>query len=475
MSLPLVMTAAGPVPATPAELDNQLIALVTAAQPGYTANLPGSMIEDISSTDVFAILLCDQAQVDLINALTPYGANAFILAAQGATYGITVGAEVNTSVEIVFSGSSDTYGFEIPIGFTVSDGNYQYVAQGSGIVSNTGSSLPILFVALLSGSWTVPQNTVTQIDTSLPATITTLTCTNPLAGIPSSGAETEESYRARVLDAGLVEAQGTPTYMKTLIKAVPGVQARLVSIVKNTSTWSIMVGGGDQYQVAQAIFEGIGGGLPILAGSTLSPTAITKANPGVVTTNVNHGYTGTPTVTFNSVGGMTQLNGNSYVATPISPNSFSIAVDTTGFTTFTSGGVITPNLRNQSVSINDYPDTYTVPFIVPLQELVTISLTWNTTATNLISDDAVAAAGSAALVSYVNSIGAGQPMNQFEMDTVFQVAIASIVPPDLLTRLVWVITINGLSVSVTSGTGLYAADLQSYLYCTSANVTIVRG
>jgi hypothetical protein len=53
---------------------------VAAEVPDYTANLPGSLIEDISSTDVQALATIDQARVDAINSFSPYGANAFALA-----------------------------------------------------------------------------------------------------------------------------------------------------------------------------------------------------------------------------------------------------------------------------------------------------------------------------------------------------------------------------------------------------------
>ena len=57
-----------------------LVALVASENPDYTANLPGSLIEDIASTDVGALTGIDQARVDAINSVTPYGANAFVLA-----------------------------------------------------------------------------------------------------------------------------------------------------------------------------------------------------------------------------------------------------------------------------------------------------------------------------------------------------------------------------------------------------------
>jgi hypothetical protein len=78
-TIDIVLGPAGMVPAVPAEVHAQLLANVAATNPGYTANLPGTLIEDISSTDVAAILLCNSALVELVNSVTPYGANQFIL------------------------------------------------------------------------------------------------------------------------------------------------------------------------------------------------------------------------------------------------------------------------------------------------------------------------------------------------------------------------------------------------------------
>jgi len=73
--------------------------------------------------------------------------------------------------------------------------------------------------------------------------------------------------------------------------------------------------------------------------------AITKANPGQVTSN-NHGLSNGDMVTFTNVQGMLQLNGNTYTITKIDANNFTIGIDTSGggFGTFILGtGVYTTN------------------------------------------------------------------------------------------------------------------------------------
>lgn len=472
VDIPIILTAAGLQPQSPATLRAQLVALVAASNPGYTANLPGSLIEDIASTDVGAITLCDTALVELVNSLTPFGANAFILNQLGNIYGVVAGTASNTSVFVVFTG---TVGFFIPIGFTVSDGTFQYTVQDGGSVGSDGQSPPLFCVATVTGSWAIPPGTVVNIVTSVPSPVT-LSCANPASGIPGGQKQTEEAYRTSVLQAGLASTQGMTRYLKTLLNNVAGVQARLVSVVQiNGGGWEVIVGGGDPYAVATAIFQGLFD-ITTLVGSTTRITGITKANPGVVTTNLNHGLTDAEADVFiTGVLGMTAANGGPYTVHVLTENTFSFGVDTTGFGTWTSGGVVTPNFRNISVAVVDPPNTYNITFVNPPQQNVVIDLVWNTTAVNFVSPLVVQNLGTQALVDYVNALPVGAPMILFELQTIFQEAIASALPPDLLTRMVFTVFINGVSTPPETGTGIIAGDPESFFFTIPTSITIIQG
>jgi hypothetical protein len=466
----IVVTAAGAQPTPPAALLAQLLALVAATNPGYTANLPGSLIEDISSTDVGALTLIDASAVDTINSLNPFGANLFLLYQLGEKiYGVQQGQSTNTSVYCVFSGS---VGFPIAVGFTVSDGLHQYTVQDGGIIGSGGSSAPLFCLATVAGSWAVPASTVTQLITSVPDTIS-LSVTNPEAGLPGAGTQTEASYRSQVLQAGLAASQGMTRYLKTLLGNVLGVQPRLVSARQITGGgWEIIVGGGDPYEVAYAIFEALFD-ISTLKGSVISVVGVTRANPGVVTTDLNHGYTTGQTIQIAN-SNPTNYNG-SYTATVLTEKTFSIGTDTTGFPAYVGDAFVTPNSRNLSVTINDYPDVYTIPIVIPPQQSVAISLTWNTTSTNAINPTAVSQLGSQAISDYVNSIAVGVPINLFELQTVFQVAVANLIPTVQLTRMVFSVSINGVGVAPESGTGIIAGDPESYFLTTPDTITITQG
>lgn len=73
-----------------------------------------------------------------------------------------------------------------------------------------------------------------------------------------------------------------------------------------------------------------------LASANIS--GITQANPGVVTTSAAHGYTTGDRIWLSGIGGMTALNNTLVDITVTDPDKFSIGIDTTGMTAYTSGG-----------------------------------------------------------------------------------------------------------------------------------------
>jgi hypothetical protein len=470
--LPITISAAGATPTPPATLRANLVAGVVATNPDYTANLPGTLIEDIASTDVYAIGTCDSALVETINSITPFGANAFVLAQLGTMLGLTPGTPTNTSVLVVFSGPA---GLAIPTGFTVSDGSYQYVVQApGGIIESAGSSAPLYAIAVLSGSWPVPSGTVNQLVTSPPPNLSpALTVSNPTSGTPSNSAETEASYRARVLQANLAASQGMPRYLKTLLMNVPGVQTQLVSVQQQIGGgWSVICGGGDPYAVAFVIWIALFD-VSTLTGAVLSVVAATKANPGVIETSIDHNFaTGQDVVIADS--NPTQWNG-SYSITVVDETHFSIGVDTSGFSTYIGSGVVTPVLRDVAVSINDYPDTYLIAYINPPQQSVALTVTWNTTSTNSVSAAAISQLATPAIVAYINSITVGQPINLLEIYAAFQGAVANVLSPQLVTRLVVSVSINGVGVSPSSGTQIIVGDPSSYFFTDAGLVTVLQG
>ena len=86
--------------------------------------------------------------------------------------------------------------------------------------------------------------------------------------------------------------------------------------------------------------------LQVLNSSAKTITAATKANPGVFTSN-SHGFSNGDEVFVDSLGCMTEVNGRNYLIANSSTNTFSLQdlfgndINTTSFTTYTSGGTAT--------------------------------------------------------------------------------------------------------------------------------------
>src|SRR5581483_3875358 len=201
--IPVIMTAAGAQPTPPATLLADLIQIVLATNSGYTANLPGSLVEDVSSTEVAGLAVADSARVETINSISPNGANLFILSQLGQVYigpGAAPAPPSNTSVEVTFTAldpntSAPLSGYVVTMGFVVSDGTYQYIAQDNGVTNSSGQ-VTVFCVSPTTGSWAVPTNSVTTIVTSVPSTVS-LSCANPTPGTSGAAAETAEQYLAR--------------------------------------------------------------------------------------------------------------------------------------------------------------------------------------------------------------------------------------------------------------------------------------
>ncbi len=469
MSLPTILTKDGLQPQSPASLLAQLIADVAAISPGYTANLPGSLISDISQTDVGAMVICDSARVELVNSLTPYGANEFILNQLGQIYGVRINELTNTSAYVVFSGPA---GFIIDKGFTVSDGTHQYLVKDGGIIGAGGTTSPLFVSAKQAGSWAVPINTITQLVTSIPLPLV-VTVTNPANGIPSTGIETPESYRSRVLQAGIAASMGMGSYLKTLLKNVTGVLPNLVSVVQQPGPaggWEVIVGGGDPYEVAYAIYTGLFD-ISTLVGSQLAVSGITNANPGVVTTNLAHGLSSGNVIALTGIVGMTELNGVSLTITVLTPYTFSIGVNTSGYSIYISGGEITPNPRNVTVSIKDFPDTYSVTFVNPPQEVVTAVFDWSSTSPNYVDPVTVAALNASAQVAYIDALAVGQPMNTLQMKQVFLEVLPTSIPAYSISVLNVAVYINGVLTPPDAGTGIIQGDPEGYFYAVTSGIT----
>lgn len=82
-------------------------------------------------------------------------------------------------------------------------------------------------------------------------------------------------------------------------------------------------------------------------------TGITKATSAVVS-STSHGLAVGAVVVFSSVGGMAEINGVAGLVTVSNTNDFTVNIDTSGFTTYTSGGSATPQTMTLVENVLDF-------------------------------------------------------------------------------------------------------------------------
>ena len=394
---PLSFGASGPIPTPPDVLRQALVDYVAAQVPDYTANLPATLIEDLTSTGTGILVSVDQARVEAANNLSPVGANPYVLTQLGAQFGVLPGLAQNTSVLVVFSGPT---GYVIPAGFLVSDGTYQYQVIDGGTVGSTGTTPALYAVAQQSGSWTPLAGTVTTLVTSVPSGYT-LTVTNPQDGTPGQSAQSVQSYRAQTVGAFSGVAQGFADYVQSLLVRIPGVTPRLVRIIQTGSGWEIICGGGDPYEIAGAIYQG--------------------------------------TLDLSTLGGSS----------------------TTG--------------RNVLVSLTSPPNSYDVVYVNPPQLDFSMSVLWNTTLPNFTSSEQVNQLGQVAMISFINSLTVGIPINLEYASYLFQEAVSPVLSQQNLTTLEFSVYIGGVLTPPDAGTSIVTYDPETYLLATATNVTVAQG
>jgi hypothetical protein len=266
-------------------------------------------------------------------------------------------------------------------------------------------------------------------------------------------------------------------YLKTLLANVPGVQNRLVSVQEqeDEEVFIIIVGGGDAYQVAYAIWsahfytQG-------LSGAEIRVGGMSNTNPLTITTVDNHNLVTGDIEVISGNTGMPLVNNVPFSITVTGLKTFTVPVDATQYGTWQYGGIVTPNPINEYVSISDYPDSFVIPFVTPPQEVVNIICTWVTDSPNYVSPSAISQASIPAIVEYINSLPVGTtPINLNVLNQVFIDSIANIVAGELIIDITWIISISGVGASPSAGTQVIYGDRYSYFYTDSTQISVVQG
>ncbi len=509
IAIPLILGAngSGPQPTPPATLQQALITNVSAVAPDFTANLPGVLVDDIVSTDVGALVTIDQARVDAVNSVSPLAANAYLLGLLGQQFGIAQGAAQNTSVYVVFSGLA---GAVLPQGTIVSDGTYQYATQSATVIASNGSSASVLAVATQSGSWAVAAGTVTTVVTSFPTSYNR-TVTNPASGTPGSAAQTTESFRAVVFQNFNRVAQGVPGYIVANLENLTGVNPALVAVQPVSGGWKVICAGGDPTAMAGAIYLSVLD-LSTIIGSVVDAPASPSATLSTTAGSLAHqawfwgvtalGTSGETTQSAQVTATTTSTDPSATIAWTASQGAVGYRVyrsatsdsytnasyyDVGNVTSYTdtgatATGTATPpttntadSSLNTTVTITDGTNTFDVTFVTPVQNVATLSITWNTNLTNFTGGSLVNSAAAPAIAAYVNALGVNQPINYGVIQTVFTTAISGIIAQENISEFSITMTINGVAAAPASGQQIVSPlTSDGYFYVSSSGVTVAQ-
>src|SRR5581483_4814088 len=130
--------------------------------------------------------------------------------------------------------------------------------------------------------------------------------------------------------------------------------------------------------------------------------------------------------------------------------------------------------RNRTVSLIDYPDTYSVICVVAVAQPVTLSVTWNTTLANFTGGSAFPSLTQQPLADYLNGIAIGGVINFLEMQAIFQKAVAGLLPAAQLTSLNFAATINGSAVTPAAGTNYVTGDAEGYYTILPSAISVTQ-
>jgi hypothetical protein len=112
--------------------------------------------------------------------------------------------------------------------------------------------------------------------------------------------------------------------------------------------------------------------------------------------------------------------------------------------------------------------------VQPPQQIVGVSLSWNTSSTTFVAANVFNQLAQAAIIQYINGLGVGQPINLFVLNGLVAAAVSSVLPAYLIDVLNWSVTINSVATAPTSGTQIIPGDPESYMTATIATVTVTQ-
>lgn len=269
----------------------------------------------------------------------------FFLVANASTHTFTLtdidGNDIDTSGYTAYvSGGSVARVYEIDSPYTAADARkIRYSGTADIMYITCAGYEPRKLTRLAAASWTL--SIYTRYSSSILITAITQASPGVITSADHGLSGGERIYISHV--EGMTELNGNE-YLVTAINTSTFSLTDLSGTPINTTTYTKYTDAGD---------------IAILRETPQNISAITKADPGVITI-AGHGLSTYDKVYITGIVGMTELNDQYYWVKKIDANTFSLTdewendIDTSGYTTYTSGGTVT-YISGVFTKIGDFP------------------------------------------------------------------------------------------------------------------------
>lgn len=237
------------------ELLNQAIEKVE----GFT-NLPSSIQNNLIDESVLDISEIQDMLANVMNSISPSYANDFIVRELGAAFGLKIKNQALPNTTITFYGLP---GVVIPEGLEVgnADGSKKFITTKSDII-NANGQVSIYCEGADYYDTPTPANTLNVL---LNQVLNVTSCTNLNDAVESTPAETISEFRTRFQTRAQANRSGTVATLDNNLKEIEGTVDRLCTYQASQiieegvkeAVIEVVVGGGDDYQVALAIFNSV--------------------------------------------------------------------------------------------------------------------------------------------------------------------------------------------------------------------------
>lgn len=253
------LTAQGFTKDTPLQIRTDITNEALAESVGFLS-FPAELRQNLVDSMVIEEVRIQDMIAALANGIGPDFANDQQYKQFGCSFGMTMKDFQYAQATIRFSGAVGTF---IPRGTRVSNGtDVQLVSTVDGIIGSIGYT-DILCESAQQVIIDIPANTITTLVDVIP----TVAVDNPSAGTSGIPAETIAEYKAAVHGRIQSPRYGTEDRARSLLRDITGVDMRLVAFrtldlpvtVGETTVYyrgiECVIGGGDNYEVAAALYK----------------------------------------------------------------------------------------------------------------------------------------------------------------------------------------------------------------------------